>query len=394
MVIGWSTGDGAGPPQLRRTVEAAVRSQTVFDPGGAHARDQWARLAFPLTLGEQGPLVAEGLPAVLLSLSGERSPAADEPVTRAHMRGFGRAALRTLLALDTGPTVAAGSSHDLVTLRKVLPAWAVRMLVAALLLAPLVTTVDGFARVRRRHEPVAPWVARIVVAAVPLVLALAFAWFVGAVGLLPATPPELVPAGAVPMDAAAKAAVVAIALIAVLGWLVLRPWLLARLAPETLGRRLAGEDAGAALLVVWSALAVVLWLVNPYAAALLVPGAHLFLAVVEPGLRLRRALAVGLVAAAALPFVLVLLSVASQLGMGPADFAWACVLLVAGGVVGPVGWVVGSLVLACLASATLLAVRATPANAPHQPPTPVNIRGPLTYAGPGSLGGTESALRR
>jgi hypothetical protein len=267
------------------------------------------------------------------------------------------------------------------------------MLVAALLLAPLLTTIDGFARVRRRHEPVAAWVGRIAAGAVAVVVALSFAWLIGAVGLLPATPPELVPARAIPVGGAGVAALVAIALVGALAWLVVRPMLLRRLAPGTLGRRLEGEGAGAALLVLWCALAVVLWLANPYAAALLVPGAHLFLAVVEPGLRLRRALAVALVALAALPFVLVLLAVAGQVGMGPAEFAWACVLLVAGGVIGPLGWIVWSVVLACLVAATLLAVRATPANAPV-PPAQYSVRGPLTYAGPGSLGGTESALRR
>jgi hypothetical protein len=393
LVVPWSTGGGAGPMQLRRTVEAAVRSQTRFDPGGPHANAQWVRMAFPVTLGEQGPLVAGGLPAVLLSAGGEQPPPAGEPVMAAHMRGFGRAALRTLLALDNSPDLGAGTTRDLVTLRKVLPAWAVRMLVAALLLAPLLTTIDGFARVRRRHEPVAAWVGRIAAGAVAVVVALSFAWLIGAVGLLPATPPELVPARAIPVGGAGVAALVAIALVGALAWLVVRPMLLRRLAPGTLGRRLEGEGAGAALLVLWCALAVVLWLANPYAAALLVPGAHLFLAVVEPGLRLRRALAVALVAIAALPFVLVLLAVAGQVGMGPAEFAWACVLLVAGGVIGPLGWIVWSVVLACLVAATLLAVRATPANAPV-PPAQYSVRGPLTYAGPGSLGGTESALRR
>jgi hypothetical protein len=70
-----------------------------------------------------------------------------------------------------------------------------------------------------------------------------------------------------------------------------------------------------------------------------------------------------------------------------------CVLLVAGGVVGPLQWVVWSLVLACLVAAAGLALRAKPAPAPSAG-LPVTVRGPLTYAGPGSLGGTESALRR
>jgi peptidase M28-like protein len=389
MVVGGSTG-GGGPLQLRRTLEASVRAEAGLNPGYARVGVQWARLAFPVWLGEQGPLVADGLPAALLSAGGERPPDSEEPLRRRHMQGFGRAALRTLVALDNGPTLRGGPTHDLVTLRKVLPAWAVRLLVAALLLAPLLTTIDGFARVRRRHEPVAPWIARLVAWAAPVVLALAFVWFLGAVGLLPATPPEPVPAGAIPVDAAATAALAAMALVAVLGWLVVRPML----AAATAERRLEGDGAGVALLVTWCALASVLWVSNPYAAALLVPGAHLFLAVVAPELRLRRVLALGLVALSALPFVVVDLLVATQLGMGPLDFAWACVLLVSGAIVGPVGWVIWSMVAVCLVAAALLALRARPAAGALVAPVEMKIRGPVTYAGPGSLGGTESALRR
>jgi hypothetical protein len=389
FVVGWSTGDGIASLRLRRTVDAAVRAEAGTNPGGARATSQWARLAFPVRVGELGPLVADGRPAVLLSAGGERPPPAGEAVADRRMQAFGRAGLRTLTALDNAPPLVAGASHDLVTRRKVLPGWAMRLLVAALLLAPVVTTIDGFARVRRRHEAVGPRVWWIVSVATPLFLALSFCWFLGATGLLPATPPEPVPAGAIGLGGAGTAAVVAIALVAVLGFVVLRPALLRRAAATG---RLQGPGAGAALLVVWCALACVLWVLNPYAAALLVPGAHLFLAVVAPGIRLRRALALGLVVAAALPFALVDLSIAGQLSLGPLDFVWFCVLLVAGGVIGPVGWALWTLVLACLVAAAILALRAKPARVvtDHE----VTVRGPLTYAGPGSLGGTESALRR
>ena len=138
---------------------------------------------------------------------------------------------------------------------------------------------------------------------------------------------------------------------------------------------------------------MVVWLGNPYAAALFVPGAHALLAVIAPEVRLRRGLALALVVVAAAPFLLVDASLASQLGLSPADFGWFCVLLVAGGVVGPVGWAIWSLVLACLAAALLVALRSRPSVA-RQEPTEITVRGPVSYAGPGSLGGTESALRR
>jgi hypothetical protein len=391
FVVGWSTDDGVGSLQLRRTIEAAVRTEADTNPGGSRATSQWARLAFPVTVSEQGPLAAADLPAALLSVSGERAPRADEPIDPSRLQAFGRAALRTLTALDNGPDLEGpGSSHSLVTLRKVLPVWAVRLLVAALLLSPLLVTVDGFARVRRRHEAVVPWLWWLVAMAAPLAIALLFAWLLGFTGLLPATPPEPVASGAIPFDDVAKVGVGAVALVAVLGWILLRPVVLRK---GGVRGRLQGEGAGSALLVAWCALALVLWLTNPYASALMVPGAHLLLAVVAPEVRLRRSLALGLVALSALPFLLVDISIAGQLGLSPLRFAWFCLLLVAGGVVGPLGWAIWSLLLACLLAAVLVALRSRPAAAAPEEP-PITMRGPLTYAGPGSLGGTESALRR
>ena len=393
FVAGWSTGDGVGSLQLRRTVEAAVRKEAGTNPGGARATSQWARLAFPVTVGEQGPLVAADLPTALMSVSGERAPPAGDPIVRnpPRLQPFGRAALRTLTALDNARTLAGdGSTHALVTLRKVLPLWAVRLLVASLLLAPMLVAVDGFARVRRRHEPVGPWVWWILAAAAPIAVALAFAWFLGATGLLPATPPEPVAPGAIPVGTSGTVALVAIGLVALLGWIALRPALMRRAGARSGPFR--GEGAGAALLVTWCAVAGVLWLRNPYAAALLVPGAHALLAVVAPEVRLRRALAIGLVVVAAAPFLLVDISIAGQLGLSPLHFGWFCVLLVAGGVVGPLGWVIWSLVLTCLVAALLMAMRSRSSVTPPDTPQ-ITVRGPVSYAGPGSLGGTESALR-
>jgi hypothetical protein len=391
FVPAWSTGDGVGNLQLKRTVEAAVRAEADTNPGGSRATSQWARLAFPVTVSEQGPLVAADIPAALVSIGGERPPSANDPVVSTRVQAFGRATLRALTAMDNGPDLEGpGSNHSVVTLRKVLPVWAVRLLVAALLLSPLLVTVDGFARVRRRHEAVTPWLWWLVALAAPLAIAMLFAWLLGLTGLLPATPPEPVAAGTIAFDGVAKVGVGAIALVAVLGWLLLRPALLRRAGVRG---RFAGEGAGSALLVAWCGLAIVLWLINPYAAALMVPGAHLLLAVVAPEVHLRRALAIGLVVLSALPFLLVDLSIAGQLGLSPPDFAWFCVLLVAGGVVGPISWMVYSLLAACLLAALLVAVRSRPAAAAPDDGV-ITMRGPLTYAGPGSLGGTESALRQ
>jgi hypothetical protein len=402
FVVGWSNGAGIASLRLRRTVEAAVRTEAGADPGGPHAWTQWARLAFPATVSEQGPLVAAGLPAVLMSVSGERPPAAGAPVSPGRLQAFGRAALRTVVALDNGPSLEGGGalpSTDLLVARKVVPAWAIRLLIGALLLPPVLVTVDGLARARRRHAPVGRWVAWQAAAAVALLAAFAFTRLLGLTGLISAAPPAPVPAGSIPFDGSAWAAVAAIALALVLAWLVLRP-AVARALGAGGSRGEPGPGAQAALLLVLCGLAVVVWIANPYAAAVLVPATHVWLALVAPELRLRRGPALLLVAIGLVPLGLVALSFMGQLDASPGAYAWWLTLLVAGGHAGPASWLASSAFGACTALALLVAWRSRPARGPARDggdgagagrPT---VRGPAGYAGPGSLGGTESALRR
>jgi hypothetical protein len=402
FVVGWSNAEGMASLRLRRTVEAAVRTEAGTDPGGPHVWSQWVRLAFPATVSEQGPLVAAGLPTVLVSVSGERGPAAGTPVRPARLQAFGRAALRTVIALDNGPSLegpSAAPSADLVAVRKVVPAWAIRLLIGALLLPPLLVTVDGLARARRRHAPVGRWVAWQAAAALALLAAFAFTRLLGLTGLVSAAPPAPVLPGSIPFDGSAKTAVAAIVLALVLAWLVLRP-----VVARALGVRHAGAEPGpgpaAALLVVLCGLAVVVWIANPYAAAVLVPATHAWLALAAPELRLRRGPALALVAAGLVPLGLVALSFAGQLGAGLGATAWWLTLLVAGGHTGLTSWLACSAFAACTALALMIAWRSrgAGARAPDDGdaagagrPT---VRGPAGYAGPGSLGGTESALRR
>jgi hypothetical protein len=71
------------------------------------------------------------------------------------------------------------------------------------------------------------------------------------------------------------------------------------------------------------------------------------------------------------------------------------VLIVAGGHVGLAGALLWSIGFGCAAAAVMLCVTqpAAPAGLSSDD-FEITIRGPMSYAGPGSLGGTESALRR
>ncbi len=388
IVVPWSNGEGIAPPELPATMDAAVRLETVLAPGDPGVLSQFARLAFPVTVGEQGELAARGLPAALLSVSGERGPAPGDPVSPERFAAFGRAALRTITALDARDTAPRAPRAELVAAGKLLPGWAVRLLVGALILPALLAAVDGFARMRRRRRPVGVWVVWVLAGAIPFLAAAGFAWLLSVVGLMPTPPPAPAPVGAVPLGAAAAAAITVVALVAVVGWVALRPLVLraagVRGDPSSPG-------AAAALALVLVAVVGLAWLFNPFAAALLLGALHGWMLLVAPEVRVRRSVALGLVALSLAPLALVVLYYGLALGAGPLALAWNWLLIAVGGQVGLLGVIWWSALLGCLAS-VLAIVRAKR----FEPPEPVEavIRGPVSYAGPGSLGGTESALRR
>jgi hypothetical protein len=387
FVVPWTSGGGLAPIKLRRTVEGAVRKEAAMSPGSYRATAQLARLAVPFATGEQGPLDAAGIPAVTLSATGERVPAPDAAVSQQRLQAFGRAALRSLTALDNGPDLRTGPNADVQTLRKVLPGWAVRLLGGALLIPALLAAIDGFARVRRRREPVEAWLRWIAVLALPFLGAAVLVWLMDLSGLLGASPPSLPPAGAMPVDGTARGALSAVGLVLLLGWLVLRP------VKRALGVPPRGGPPGsaAAVLLVLVVAATAVWVVNPFAGALFVPAAHLWLIAVAPDFRLRRSVGTALVVLGLAPFALVAINAANSLGIGPVATLWEGLLAVAGGEVGPLGVLAGCVVAACAVGA-LDVVWSRPALEPPEPD--ITVRGPVSYAGPGSLGGTASALPR
>src|SRR5579875_2762064 len=75
MIVPWGAGAALAPARLRTTLASALAGQAGIHPGAPHFFSQLAHLAFPLTISAQGPFIAQGLPAVELSFSGERGPA-------------------------------------------------------------------------------------------------------------------------------------------------------------------------------------------------------------------------------------------------------------------------------------------------------------------------------
>jgi hypothetical protein len=91
--------------------------------------------------------------------------------------------------------------------------------------------------------------------------------------------------------------------------------------------------------------------------------------------------------------LLLVLHLRSALDLGAVDLAWVAFGHAASGGLSVGGALALSLFagLACVVAQMVRGRRRVDVQAP---PESIRTRGPSTYAGPGSLGGTESALRR
>jgi hypothetical protein len=264
-------------PGFVETAAQRVLEQAGRRPEHPGALAQLVDLGFPFTLHEQGPLLAQGIPALTLTSGGERPPNAfaDQPerLNRVRLVELGRAAQQLLRWLDAGAELAPGTARYVYFGPRVLPGWAIELVLLAALLPFLVSTVDLFARCRRRHIPLTPalrsYRSRV---GFWLWVALLFELF-ALIGIWPSAPSVPLPLDAAPATDWPVIGVLALAFLVGLGWLVARARLMLR-GPVSATEQLAG--AAAALL----ALAVVSLLViatNPFALIFLLPSLHAWL---------------------------------------------------------------------------------------------------------------------
>jgi len=404
VVVSWSGSDELAPPLLRNTLARYVRVEAGINTPQTGLAGQFVRLAFPFSVTEQSPFIESGLPAVLLSVSGDKlAPAgtAYVPSTNNQVANLGSAVLQTVNALDQGPPVASPSSYLLID-GKVVPLWAVRLLVLILILPVAATAVDALARTRRRGHSILRWLGWVLCGALPFLIALAALLIARVTNLLSATPPGAVGAGVVPVTGSDTAVLSGVLVLVVLGFVVLRPLGLRAIASaygSPTGRRAgaaespAADAAAVALTVVMCLVALALWALNPFAALFLIPALHLWLWLAQPGVRSRRWAVLALTLVAVLPALPVVIYYANAYGLTPPGLLWSGALMIAGGAMPVAMAACWALALGCLASALVIAVRSV-RSAASAAEAPVTVRGPASYAGPGSLGGTKSALRR
>ncbi len=391
-IVAWSNDSTRPSPRLTRTAGDAVRQEIGSLPGQESVPAQLVRLAFPLGIGAQGVMLERGFQAVRFSGGGELpAPARSlDALDERRYVALGTAVLRTVSALDERGLPSRPPRTYLAGARQLVPGWSVLLVAFALLVPAVVTVSDGFARAGRRSGRVGAWTLWALCGALPFVAAYALLRLLDLVGLVPGFGVALPPA-AEPPTTWAIVLLAGLAVVSALGWFLGRRALVRRLHGLT---RPSAPAAGAAVALTVCVAALAVWLLDPLAALFLVPAVYLWsgAAITE-----RPRLGLVLVMAGLVLPLAVAVFYLERLSLGPLEGLWYLCLLTAGGHVSPFAALLGCVLVGAFCSlVAVLTARAgqqaasPPAGPPQQPP----LRGPLTYAGPGSLGGTRSALRR
>jgi len=317
-------------PVLVRTAAARL-GQTGAAPTWPGALSQVLDLAFPLSLYEQAPFVANGVAAVALTSGGDRPPPAfgDTPdgLNGAQLTRIGRSSQALLQSLDDGVEQAEGTSSYVYLGSRAVRGWAIVLILFTAMLPALAVIVDLFARLRRRHVPLAPalrsyrtrLVFWLLVALLFELFALLGIWTTGAARPLS---PELSPGTEWPV----LALIVYGGLVA-LGWLFSRDRLIPR-RPVGDHELLSGQIAA---LLVLAVLSLVVVAMNPFAVIFVLPSLHAWIWLPQVRNKSAPIQLVALLAGFLGPLLLVG-SIATRLGLG-LDAPWYLAQLAAVGYV-------------------------------------------------------------
>ena len=251
----------------------------------ASPEHQLLDLAFPFSLYEQAPFTARGTPAIALTTATDRPPplvSATTTVRTARLREVGRTVEQLVARLDNGASSSTATRTYIAFNTKLVPGWAIQLLLLSAVLPAFVAIVDLFARCRRRHLALGP--------ALRSLRARAGFWLFALVAFELLVLARLFPHGAArpvsPETHDAQhwplGALTLLALAVCGGWLVSRQ----RLIPQreaTGEEELAGHVAGLLGLLV---IAVLLVALNRYALVFVLPSLHAWLWL--PQLRHRR----------------------------------------------------------------------------------------------------------
>jgi hypothetical protein len=365
LVIPWSTGAQSTASQLADTANSTVSEQADTPAGDEGPLDDLFRLALPAGLGEQGPLIEAGVPAVRLSSDGELPLEASEDTLENFSPDtfdrFGRAALALILSLDAseGP-VEHGPKGYIGLAGNLLPGWTIALLALSLLAPVGLAAGGGLASASRSPAEAVRGTLWTALRALPFLAAVTVISLTGAVGLMPSPDFPFDPRNE-SLGAGGTVSVVAAVLAYCAVAFFLRP-----LRPPP-APAVAAATPAALLVAVAAALGI--WAVNPYLGLLVALGLQAWvLAAARPaGGRL---VAAGLVLLGLLP---VLALVADLAGRFQAGYAvWHDLLLMYAD-----GQIAGLLaLLGCLLAGAGVAIVAVAGREPRAPAPEMSLHRP------------------
>lgn len=268
--IGWAPSGRYSPP-----VGLAIATMDSIRAEGGQgappsAITQILRMTAPMTLFEHGQPLRRGLPAITITGGTERSSSTSARDTDPAGITIGiRSAQRLLGTLDGVDTLQTAGKTSIVSEDRVWRGWAVKLLIAALLI-PFQAAVADFVVRHRRQWSLRPAIGSVARALLAALWAISLAWLFAAVGWFPGT--ESGPANPDRLLDQPILALLTWTILVVAGWLVTR-------APDRRNILVSGHDR--AVLVVSlpvSAVLVSLMLaVNPYAVLLAIPALNAWL---------------------------------------------------------------------------------------------------------------------
>ena len=335
--------------------------QTGAEPARDSALRQLLDLGFPFTLGEQGPFVARGIPAVTLTTLSDDAPqspeqtAFDDTFNVQRLAELGRAAQNLIGSLDAGLELAQGTTSYIYFGTRIVRGWAIELVLLTALLPFLIGTIDLFAHCRRRRIPLAPAARSLrgrlyfwgYAAALVFAASLLGVFPQGEARPLPPDPSLYEPSPAV---------LGILGVLLLVGWLVSRERLIPR-RPTRPEETLAGHTVA---LLGLGLIALLVVATNPFSLVYLLPSLYAWLWLPQAQASGPLARAGLLVLGFAGPLIL-LLSFSTRLGLG-LETPWYLLSLVS---VGYVPWIVVALGFAWLAIAAQLTALAVGRYAPY-----------------------------
>ncbi|HSD24916.1 MAG TPA: M28 family peptidase [Solirubrobacterales bacterium] len=359
LVIPWSTGPQSTAGQLSETANSITSNELGTPAGDEGPIDDLFRLALPAGLGDQAPLVEQGLPAVRLSADGELPMDPSRDTTEAFdsdtFDRFGRAALSLILALDASPGALEHGPKGYIGLAgNLMPGWTIALLALSLLAPVGLAAGSGLAAAARRPIEAVRGFVWTLLRSLPFLGALLVVLVTALVGLLPSPDFPFDPRIEGLGTGGTLSVVFAVLLYCAIAFF-LRPL---RSPPS----RAVATAAPAALMVACLA-ALGIWVVNPYLGLVVSIGLQAWVpaaARLAPG----RVPAVGFVLLGLVPAAVLFADLAGRFDAGLG--VWHdLVLMVADGQIGA-----SLAVLACLVAGSGVAIVALAGRGPRSPSGP------------------------